>query len=704
MHFYHIWITFQNAKQLEIIRCLQYGKTTKKYHPMLRLFCLTLHFYSPKAYDYLRNTFADHLPAARTIRAWYSSIDGSPGLTEDTFESLQKLSEKQKSEKGEELLVSLIFDEISIRQQSVWDPVSKQFLGHAIDEAPKSGFDFCPLSKEVLLFMISGINSEFRTPIGYFLTTGMNGHEKAALLNGIMKRLEECNIKLCSITFDGAPENISAMKILGADYENDRPYFENPYDKNSNVFALLDAPHMLKLIRNCLHRKEIIYDLNNDKIMWKYIENLVWLQISKNINLGNKLNKTHVDFKGRKMNVRVAAETISYSTSLGIEFLNKIKKHPGFEGSESTVEAIRIFNNSFDVMNSKRNHTKDQYKRPISEVNIDELSQYFNFFRKYIKGLKVLEDGKMKVLLQTKSQTPFFGFYHNTISFLGIYNQHLKPRKIKEFYTFDVSQDHVESFFGCIRRMNGCNDNPNAVQFSAAYRKLLVQNEVQCSILSNCGNDLTPILEVSSRVLKKPPLSISNSTLSDDLDFHEENDEDDGTWTTIRAPIETAQQLEKDLNDSSNAYLASLVEKRILNGYKQKKTQACLQCMMVFAENESINDDLIEFLSKDKVVSKPCKSTLQILRVVNKFLQKHRSNETSITESIAYLINEMDLVLLFPASDFGENHNHKSEFVKDIINEYLNIKSTSAAKLMTRMSQKKLLRHTNLKMVHREGQ
>lgn len=78
-----IFSPFQDSKEIEIVECLLFGKTTKKYSEAVRVFCLTVHFYSPKAYEYIRSIFKKNLSSTRTIRMWYSSIDGSPGFTMD---------------------------------------------------------------------------------------------------------------------------------------------------------------------------------------------------------------------------------------------------------------------------------------------------------------------------------------------------------------------------------------------------------------------------------------------------------------------------------------------------------------------------------------------------------------------------------------------------------------------------------------------
>ncbi|KAM7307465.1 THAP domain-containing protein 1-like [Ixodes scapularis] len=48
----------------------------EKYSPALRMFALTLQFYSTKAYNYVRETFECALPHPSTLTKWYSSLKG----------------------------------------------------------------------------------------------------------------------------------------------------------------------------------------------------------------------------------------------------------------------------------------------------------------------------------------------------------------------------------------------------------------------------------------------------------------------------------------------------------------------------------------------------------------------------------------------------------------------------------------------------
>lgn len=437
----------------EVLECLQFGRRSKKFSANLRLFFLTVHFYSPKAYRYIRSFFKFHPPDIRTIRKWYSVIDGSPGFTECAFDLLKQKAEDLKAE-GKILVVGLSHDDMHIRRHSQWISGEAKFLGHINAGEPVSYEKCSPLAKEANVLMVTGIGHEFKVAIGNFLSVGLRAEERAAILYEALLKLHKIGVVVASITNDGNVVNITVAKLLGVNYGANQPYFINPFNKKNKVYSILDPPHMTKLARNCLGNKETIYDNENNEIKWQYIKDLVSLQISKDVNLGNKLTKSHVEYESNKMNVLKAAQTLSISTATSLEYLCA-EKEQHFIGSESTSQYCRVINNLFDIMNTKRMHLDEHFRQPMTEQNIQEIAAYFETARQYLKGLKIVENGKMKPILKSRSYTPYFGFYHNTISFMGIYNDFIKPHGINEFYTFDVSQDHLESFFGCIRQMGG---------------------------------------------------------------------------------------------------------------------------------------------------------------------------------------------------------------------------------------------------------
>ncbi|XP_044749766.1 uncharacterized protein LOC123310364 [Coccinella septempunctata] len=117
------------------------GKRSQKYNPTLRAFALTLAFYSPKGYNFVRKTFNNSLPHLETISKWYRSVDGSPGFTN---EALTALSLRQK-EVSYPLLCNLVMDEMSIRRQVEW--TGSKFTGY-VDVGTNLDSDILPEARE----------------------------------------------------------------------------------------------------------------------------------------------------------------------------------------------------------------------------------------------------------------------------------------------------------------------------------------------------------------------------------------------------------------------------------------------------------------------------------------------------------------------------------------------------------------------------
>lgn len=225
------------------------------YSPELRSFALTLHFYSPHAYRYVRKMFDTCLPHPRTISRWFQTIDGTPGFTTEALNAL-----KMRVDSGRNLVCSLMMDEIAIRQQVEWD--GKRYQGY-IDMGTGLDDDGMPLAKEALTFMVVAINDSFKLPVGYFLIAGLGAIERANLVKQCLCKLHDVGIKIVSLTFDGCSANLSMMKFLGCNLDvsssNFKTYFNHP-SSNESVFVFLDACHMLKLVRNTLGDKKSIVD------------------------------------------------------------------------------------------------------------------------------------------------------------------------------------------------------------------------------------------------------------------------------------------------------------------------------------------------------------------------------------------------------------------------------------------------------------
>ena len=121
---------------------------------------------------------------------------------------------------------------------------------------------------------------------------------------------------MVSLTHDGAAANLSMLKSMGitwSDPGNVKKIFRHPLH-DSNVYIFLDPCHILKLVRNTLAAKGSI--LSNDSIVrWQYFVSLHNLQQTEELHLWNKLRASHIEWFKKKMNVKVAAQTLSDSVA-----------------------------------------------------------------------------------------------------------------------------------------------------------------------------------------------------------------------------------------------------------------------------------------------------------------------------------------------------------------------------------------------------
>ena len=93
----------------------------------IKQFAISLHFYSPKAYQFVRKSL--HLPNPANIRSWAMSIDCEPGFLQQVIDHLQLNMKDDKKD------CVLLVDEMSIKKEVLWDAKLKKFTGN-VDYGP----------------------------------------------------------------------------------------------------------------------------------------------------------------------------------------------------------------------------------------------------------------------------------------------------------------------------------------------------------------------------------------------------------------------------------------------------------------------------------------------------------------------------------------------------------------------------------------
>lgn len=337
----------------------------ERYSAELRASALTLRFYSPRAYNYVRKVFNTCLPHPRTLVKWYSPVYGLPGFSNETMNALRvKAAEREKS--GRPIMCSLVLDEMAVRQHVEWD--GKRYHGY-VDIGSGADDDSLPVAKDALTFMIVAINDNWKLPVEYFLIEGVNGAQKTRLVHQYLTLVHDTCVKVVSITFDGAAANLTMAKNLGCQFDTGRPLktsFPHPIT-GEYISVFLDPWHMIKLVRNTFWENKVLVDHEEYQVKWDLIEKFNYLQVKEGLHLANKLHSTHINWKNQPINVRLAALVFSPSVADASVECQKLSP-PRFCYTTATIRFIRLINNLFDVLNS-RNMRQKSWKKPLCPGN-----------------------------------------------------------------------------------------------------------------------------------------------------------------------------------------------------------------------------------------------------------------------------------------------------------------------------------------------
>ncbi|KAK3872733.1 hypothetical protein Pcinc_022203 [Petrolisthes cinctipes] len=128
-----------------------------------------------------------------------------------------------------------------------------------------------------------------------------------------------------------------------------------------------------------------------------------------------------------------------------------------------------------------------------------------------IDALQPDADKEYEVTITTKEPTCNLAF--NKARFLGaikstmaLYKQYVgQDKPLQYLLTYKLSQDHLELFFCAIRASGGFRNNPTALQFMSAYKRLLLRHEIKSGTGNVSAQDVTKVLTsaTTSSILKR---------------------------------------------------------------------------------------------------------------------------------------------------------------------------------------------------------
>lgn len=669
-----------------------------KYTPAVRSFSLTLHFYSPRGYEFVRDAFKKDnlpLPHVSTIRKWYSTVDGKPGFSSEAMNMLSKKSAEAK-EKSSEVLCCLMVDEMKIKKQIIFDKGTKRIFGYCdiAGEIIYTG-DSIPEATDAYVFMVTAVNGGWKLAIGYFMITSLTGTERAHLIRQALHQLHLAGVKVVALTTDGPKCNINMAERLGCCLNPFSHDFTTTFINeatNEKISYILDVAHMVKLVRNVFGTLGRLLDFENRIVNWRFIELLEAYQTTHGLVAATRLKTRHIEWRREKMKVLLAVQTLSNRVADALEYLDLELKEPEFHEARYTARFLRMFNNLFDVLNSKTKFGI-MFKRPITEKSFDFHLKFFEECKFYIFNIKKL-DGTP--ILSTQQHTGFLGFIVAMESFKNIYSQH--KVNLPYILTFKFSQDHLETFFSAIRGRGGYNNNPNALQFESAYKRLLMRNDVKASLNGNCEVNDISILHVSSSTIK---------VINKDYDSCENSEKENEEYNEIDEIVELKNDLSDDLlseyiNDVVS-YISGFVERVIYNKIK------CEECIKAFEKEEKIQNNFITFKDRGGLVS-PRKTLYKICLLAEREVRSY-TNLSEVNYFKKLVLKVMRKALnenFFNELSIHQSSNciddHRYLLIRLITEQYCKIRLNHECLKKNAILQKNTFRKINTKLVHFRNQ
>ena len=327
---------------------------------MIIRYCLALQSKSPQAYEdiwYDEKTGSGFLilPSQRRLRDYKNYIKPERGFNPAIIEELKH---KIKDFSDIEKYVVLLFDEVKIQQNLVWDKHTGDLIGYVdlgdvdVNYATLTKVD--EIATHMLVFMIRSIVNPFKFTLANFATTSVTASQLFPIFWKAIGICELLKLKVLAATCDGASSNRKFFKMhlnFTSKDASDVVYkSKNLFSPDRNIYFLSDAPHLIKTARNCVSnsgsRKNTRYMWNNGfHILWSHIYDQFKEDRLSGLHLLPKLTYDHLNLTSYSvMNVRMAAQVLSSTVS---SVLNAY----GPPEAQGTATFCLMFDRFFDIMN-----------------------------------------------------------------------------------------------------------------------------------------------------------------------------------------------------------------------------------------------------------------------------------------------------------------------------------------------------------------
>ena len=321
-------------------------------HKEQKALALSLLHSSPRTYRMLQDVFK--LPSVKTLSRVMEKINVYPGFNENIMKALRQ---KVALQSNQERLCAVVMDEMAIKEALLYNAEMDAIEG--FEDFGRLG-EIKFVANHALVFMVRGLTSKWKQPVGYFLSSGpMTGATMKELLCECIQKVTEVGLNVKVLIGDQGSNNRNLFeKVLGASPK--KPYFT----ASEKVFVLYDPPHLLRSIRNNL--KKHGFSVGGVHVLWKYIEQFYQADSKLPIRMAPELTSRHIDLPPfAPLRVKLATEVLSHSVAAGISTLCSLKALP--QEAQHTAEFVERMDQLFNVFNSSTLSSTAKMRYAMSE-------------------------------------------------------------------------------------------------------------------------------------------------------------------------------------------------------------------------------------------------------------------------------------------------------------------------------------------------
>lgn len=171
----------------------------RRYLPEEKSLSFILYKHSPKNYKEMRKIFI--LPSKRTLGRFSAKLVFNAGIDTKLFANI---TEKVKPLPEIDTYCTMSWDEVSLKAHLDYS-VNRDEIDGFVDMLGVRRPDF---ATHALTFMIRGINTPFKQPIGYFFTNGLKHFELAEMIRLITKAVLDTGNLLIFLALSNRTESI----------------------------------------------------------------------------------------------------------------------------------------------------------------------------------------------------------------------------------------------------------------------------------------------------------------------------------------------------------------------------------------------------------------------------------------------------------------------------------------------------------------